>query len=177
MNNEETTKLATTEPKPNGFPAFVEAEKMFDRMADITRETAARAFDYFMSRGGMFGTRFDDWLKAESEILRPTPVEITETKDMVNLKAAVPGFKPNEIEISIKDNDLIMSGERNVAEKNEDENTFYSEWHSNRFFRKLTLPSDVETEGVTANLKDGILTMSLTKKAAEEAAKIKVQTA
>ncbi|MBK9766334.1 MAG: Hsp20/alpha crystallin family protein [Chloracidobacterium sp.] len=62
-------------------------------------------------------------------------------------------------------------------EKKDDEKLFLNEWRSNRFCRQMRLPSEVETENVTAQLKDGILHLSLKKKAAEEAAKIAVTAA
>ncbi len=158
-------------------PAFVEIEKMLDKMAAFTMETSKKAYDYFLLRGNEFTSHFDDWLKAEMEVLRPTPLEITETDDNINVRAAVPGFKPDEIEISIKDALLIISGETLSEEKKEDEKVFLNEWRSNRFCRQMTLPSAVETEGVKATLKDGILQLTLKKKAAEEAAQIAVEAA
>lgn len=159
------------------LPVFVEAEERFDRLAEITRETTHKAYEFFQNRGGAFGTQLDDWFRAEAEVLRPTPVEIKEIKDSVEIRAAVPGFKPHEIEVSIKDDLLILSGETKSEETQEDENTFYSEWKSNRFFRQLTLPTEVETENVEAFLKDGVLQMSLKKRQAEETAKIAVKAA
>lgn len=150
---------------------------MFDRLAEITRETASKAYDFFQNRGAEFGSQLDDWFKAESEVLRPTPVEIRETKDSVEIRAAVPGFKPDEIEVSVKDNLLILSGETKTEDKREDENTFYSEWKSNRFFRQLTLPAAVEAENVEAFLTDGVLQFSLKKRQEQETTKIAVKAA
>lgn len=175
--SKEETKLLPTEMKETTAPAFVEAEKLFEKLTEITKETAARAFDFFMDRGTQFGTHFEDWLKAESEILRPAPVKITQTNDMVNVMIAVPGFVADEIEVSVKDDLLIVSGETKSEEKKEDENTFYNEWRSNRFLRKLILPGKVEAEGVDATLKDGVLTLVLKKKAEIEAAKVAVKAA
>lgn len=175
MNKQE----ALTNRKDDGdsiSPIFVEAEKMFGRLAEITRETAQKAYEFFQNRSEL-GSPLDDWFKAEFEVLRPTPVEIRETKDSVEIRAAVPGFKPDEIEVSIKDDLLILSGETKSEEKQEDENTFYSEWKSNRFFRQLTLPTAVETENVEAFLKDGVLQFSLKKKEVEETTKIAVKSA
>lgn len=174
--SKEETKLLPTEMKETS-PAFVEAERLFDKLTEITKETAARAFDFFMDRGAQFGDHFEDWLKAESEILRAAPAKITETKEMVNVMLAVPGFKPDEIEVSVKDDLLIVSGETKAEEKKEDENTFYNEWRSNRFLRKLLLPGKVETDGVDATIKDGVLTLVLKKKAEVEAAKVAVKSA
>lgn len=186
MNKEElranepvkTEETAVTKPKTeaseNAYPMFVEAEKMFERLAELSRETAHKAYEFFLRRGGDFGREFDDWFKAEAEILRPVQVEITETDKAINVRAAVPGFKPNEIEISVKDNVLILSGTTEAEEKKEEENTYYSEWRSNRFFRQLTLPAEVDAENVKASLKDGILKLTLPKAAPREAKQIAV---
>jgi|ERR1043166_1237801 HSP20 family protein len=171
------TKLAKPRPKKSGFPAMVEAEKMFDKLAEITKETAAKAFDLFVSRGSQFGSHMGDWLLAEAETLRAAPVKITETAEMVNVAIAAPGFKPDEIEVSVKDDLLIVSGETKAEEKKEDENTFYTEWRSNRFMRKLVLPSNVRTGDIDATLTDGILTLSLKKEDEEKAVKVAVKAA
>ena len=177
MKNEGTLMVKEPETTNKDFPAFVELEKMLERVAEFTSETSKKAYDYFMLRGDDLTSHFDDWLKAEMEILRPTPLEITETNETISVRAAVPGFKPEEIDISLKDDLLIISGEMKSEEKKDDEKLFLNEWRSNRFCRQMRLPSEVETENVTAQLKDGILHLSLKKKAAEEAAKISVTAA
>lgn len=155
-------------------PVFVEAEKLFDRMAEITNDIGQRAFDFFRQRGGEFGKELDDWFRAEREILRPTPVEITETDNSIFVSAAVPGFKPEEIEVSVKGDTLILSGKTETKEKKENANTILNEWRSNQFFRQFTLPSEVDTEKVEAKLKDGMLELTLPKAAGTEAKKIAV---
>ena len=100
MNKEESLLVVPDEKKP-ARPAFVEAEKMFEKLADITKETAAKAYDFFLERGAKMGNHLEDWIRAESETLRTAPVKITDTKDLVKVLIAVPGFKANEIEVSI----------------------------------------------------------------------------
>jgi HSP20 family protein len=171
------TQLLKVEKQDAASPVFVEAEKMFDKLSDITKETAARAYDFFVERGSQFGTHLEDWLRAETEMLRAAPARITQSKDLVNVEIAVPGFKPNEIEVSVKDNVLIVSGETAATDKKEDETTFYSEWRSDRFLRKLDLPEIVETDDIKAILKDGLLKLTLKKMAAVEAVKVAVRSA
>lgn len=175
MNDTELTKR--NENQTSNFPAFVEAEKMFDRMAEITKETAEKAYNFFLERGSQFGSQVEDWLRAEAETLRTAPVKITDSNDAVNVAIAVPGFKPEEIEVSVKDNVLIVSGETDSETTKDDETTFYSEWTSNKFMRKLTLPADVEAPAAGAKLKDGVLTLQMRKKANTEASKVSVQAA
>lgn len=175
---EQATKMAKTQDKKVSKPPFfVEAGKMLEKMEDITRETSQKAFEYFMNHGGTLGSRFDDWLHAEMDLLRPVPVEISQTKDLINIRAAVPGFKPDEIEISVKDNNLFLSGETDLENKKEDEQTFYTEWRSNRFYRQLNLPAEVLAESADANLKDGVLTLVLKKKPMTDPTQIPVKAA
>jgi HSP20 family molecular chaperone IbpA len=175
MKNQGTAMAKASEKKVSKPPFFVEAEQMLDKMANLTKETSQKAFEYFINRGGTLGSRFDDWLHAEMELLRPVPVEITETDKLINIRAAVPGFKPDEIELSVKDNELFLTGETRFEDKKEDEKTFYTEWRSNRFYRQLRLPTDVLSEGADAKLKDGILTLVLKKKPITDAAPITVK--
>ncbi len=182
-NTEQTNALATrpkseTERKAEGFrPILVEAEKMFERLAEFTTETAHKAFEFFQRRGGRLGHELEDWYRAESEVLLPVMVDVTETDDRINVRAAVPGFKPDDIEVSVKDDILILSGETESRDKREDENTVLSEWRSNRFFRQLRLPSEVDPERVAAKLKDGVLQLTLPKVPEHEAKQVPVKTA
>jgi HSP20 family protein len=155
-------------------PVFVEAERMFDKMAEITKETAMKAFDFFRERGGEWGKELDDWFKAESEILRNVPIEIRESDENIFVTAAVPGFKAEEIEVSVKNDLLILSGHTEARESQNEDDLVISEWKSNRFFRQLYLPTPVLADQVEAKLKDGMLAMTLPKAAKHEAKKIAV---
>ena len=177
MKEQATALVETPEQKVAKAPIFVEAVTMLEKMAEITRETSQKAFEFFMEHGGNLGSRFDDWLHAEMELLRPVPVEITEDENIVNIRAAVPGFKPEEIELSVKDNELFLSGETKAETRNENEKVFYTEWRSNRFYRQLRLPAEVEPDGADAKLKDGVLTLGLKKKPVGNATPIAVKAA
>jgi len=179
---QEVTTAAASLQKTSGVgdaqpvrpPVFVEAEKLFERMAELTTQIGQRAFDFFRQRGGEFGRELDDWFKAENEVLRPVPVKITEANNDILVTAAVPGFKPEDIEISVNGDTLILSGKTEVEEKNEDANIVINEWKSDQFFRQFTLPSPVDAEKVVAKLKDGILELTLPKTAGNEAKKIAI---
>ena len=155
-------------------PLFVEAERMFDRLIQITEETTQRAFENFMRRGGEWGREFDDWFRAESEILRAVPVELTEKNGNLYVNAVVAGFKPEEIEISVKDNLLTISGLAESNGKSEKDNVVYTDFTSNRFFRQMTLPQIVDASKVKARLEDGILHITLPEIAVQEAKHIAV---
>jgi HSP20 family protein len=169
-----TTALEKTPPEVQQRPMLVEAEKMFEHFADVSREIANRAFTFFEERGRDWGNHLDDWFRAETELLRPTPVEITESEGLIKVRAELPGFRPDEIELSVKDDVLFMKGRSGTELKSEDEKTFYTERRSNQFCRQLTLPGPVETDGLNAELKDGILTLELKRIEEKEASKIEI---
>ncbi|MFM8439680.1 MAG: Hsp20/alpha crystallin family protein [Acidobacteriota bacterium] len=155
-------------------PTFTEAERMFERMAEVTRRAAENAFSFFSERGGELGRELEDWFKAETELLRPAPIEITENSKEIKVKAIVAGFDPEDIEVKVKDNSLTINGESEEKNRKDDESTFYSEWRSNRFFRQMTLPSEVDAERTRADLSDGVLEIVLPKLRGKEPTKVKV---
>ena len=168
---EKETQLAVPEPKkietlkiePFESPFFVEAERMFDRLAEITRETAHKAHDFFLDRGGQFGKEIDDWFRAESEILRFVPVEISESNGTVKVKADIAGFKPENVEISVNDDMLMISGKSEARSEKTEENVVYSDFKSNQFFRQFALPMPVDADHAKAEMKDGMLNILLPK--------------
>ena len=147
---------------------------MFERMAEVTRRAAENAFSFFSERGGELGRELEDWFKAETELLRPAPIEITENPKEIKVKAIVAGFDPEDIEVKVKDNSLTINGESEEKKRNDDESTFYSEWRSNRFFRQMTLPSEVDAERTRADLSDGVLEIVLPKLRGKEPTTVKV---
>ncbi len=102
--------------------------------------------------------------------------EVKETKDGYLFKADVPGVKESDLEVSVTGNRLTVSGKRE-SEKEEQSDTYFTYERSyGTFSRSFTLPDGVDMNGVNADLKDGVLTLSLKKSAAAQPRKIPVQT-
>src|SRR4051812_30870939 len=94
-------------------------------------------------------------------------VDLFQDKDNVTLRAELPGMKKEEIDISLHDGVLTLSGERKAEQTHEEADSCRSERFLGRFQRTLTLPSLVDADKAKASYKDGILTVVLPK--AEEA--------
>ena len=94
-------------------------------------------------------------------------LDLHEDKDNFTVRAELPGMKKEEIEISLHDGVLSLSGERKADEKYESAQACRSERFLGRFQRTLALPAEVVADKVHATYKDGILTVTLPK--AEEA--------
>lgn len=170
-----TKEIAKPEEKKT--PAFVTPEELVEKFDDVLRQIADRAFNLFHARGGEFGKELDDWFKAENEFLRPVKVEINETDEAIFVNATVPGYKPEEIEVSVNGDELIISGETKSSKRFEKADTIMREWNSDRFFRRLLLPSAVRSENVVTKLSDGMLELTLPKIVAEPAPKASAKSA
>jgi HSP20 family protein len=90
-------------------------------------------------------------------------LDIFEDKDNVIVKAELPGMKREEIQVSLHDGSLSISGERKSESKHEDAEVYRAERFVGRFQRTVSLPTPVAADKVKAQYKDGILTVTLPK--------------
>lgn len=91
-------------------------------------------------------------------------VEVKESDKDYSVIAELPGIKESDINVSLKENTLIIEGERKSEKTVEDKGHFRSEFEYGNFYRAIPLLSDVDDKNVEASYKDGLLTISLSKK-------------
>jgi len=102
-------------------------------------------------------------------------VDVYETADKLVVKARTAGISKNDLDVTINDNILTISG---VLSGGEDEQT--TRWHIQEcywgeFSRTIALPVQVREEGVKAELKEGVLTITFEKEKVEAPKKIDVE--
>ena len=90
-------------------------------------------------------------------------VDLYEDKDNLIVKAELPGLKKDDIDVSLHDGALTISGERKTEQKREEAETYRTEQFFGRFQRSIGLSVSVAAEKVSADYKDGILTVTLPK--------------
>jgi len=90
-------------------------------------------------------------------------MDVFETKDSFVVRAELPGMKKEDIEVTMHDGCLSVSGERKGEEKHKDAEVYRAERFFGRFQRSVTLPTPVAPDKVKAAYKDGILTITLPK--------------
>jgi len=109
-----------------------------------------------------------DWVPA---------VDILEEKDRFVLRADVPGVNPEEIDVSMDNGILSVSGQRHAPTPTEDTARQRIERATGRFLRRFTLPETVDAEGISARCTNGILEVSIPKAAEIKARRITVEAA
>ncbi len=126
-----------------------------DRLSTL-RDEVNRLFDFsWPSRDSGL---FSGWSPA---------LDVHDDKDGLTVQVELPGVKKDEIDISLHDGVLTVSGERKTDRERQEGETFRSERYFGKFQRSVTLPTAVDAGNVKASYKDGILTIDLPK--AEEA--------
>ena len=112
----------------------------------------------------MFGGMWPSiWSRLPEEKSWLPSIDVFEKDGNLVVKAELPGMKKEEIEISLHEGSLIISGERKVESQAEEGESSRSERFFGRFQRALALPKAVNANQVKANYKDGILTVTLPK--------------
>ncbi len=103
-------------------------------------------------------------------------VNVLDTEAALVVSAEVPGFAPDDVEVTVHDGVLALVGR--VEEAEEQEGTLvYRQRHNLSFKRTFTLNTDVDVEKVTAVVKDGLLTVTLPKAEAVKPRQIAVTSA
>jgi len=90
-------------------------------------------------------------------------VDLTETKDMLVVKAEIPGIESKEIALTLQDQVLTIKGEKKHEKEEKDEHYFRAERSYGAFARSFRLPVPVDGSKVAANFKNGVLTVTLPK--------------
>ena len=109
-----------------------------------------------------------DWVPA---------VDILEEENRFLLRADVPGVDPEDINVSMENGVLNVSGERRADARPEDASAQRIERAAGRFFRHFTLPETTDAEGITARCSNGILEVSIPKMPQVQARRITVEAA
>jgi HSP20 family protein len=119
---------------------------------------------------------FESPLARTSEFLGWTPAfDVYEEKDNYIVKAELPGMKKEDINVSIQDGELLISGERKSETKEDGAEVYRSERYFGKFQRAVSLPATVSAKEVKAEYKDGILTVTLPKSEEAKPKHIEIQ--
>lgn len=126
----------------------------FEGMTSLRREMD-RLFDTFFDRSPISSPM-------PGGMLEPA-VEIADTKDAVMVKAQVPGVSKENLHIDITDDVVTLRGEMKEETQTEDQRFHRREFRYGAFSRTIPLPTSVQADLCSAELKEGVLTITLPK--------------
>jgi HSP20 family protein len=117
----------------------------------------------------------NNWDDSEEEFPGQLAVDVYETDDKLVVKARTAGVNKEELDVSISDGILTISGTLNSGDDADATNWHIQECYWGEFSRTLALPVSVKEDEVEAVLKDGVLTIKFSKIRQEAAKKIQIQ--
>jgi HSP20 family protein len=103
--------------------------------------------------------------------------DVKETQDSYVFKADVPGVKESDLDVTVTGNRITVAGSRDEEKEDKNDRYYTYERSYGSFSRTFTLPDGVDMKTVNADLKDGVLTLSVHKTQEAQPKKIAVQTA
>jgi HSP20 family protein len=106
--------------------------------------------------------------------LAPYGVDVREDADHIYVEAELPGFKKEEVDITLENQQLTISAERGEKADGKKGELLLNERRYTRFLRSFTLPPTVDEQTVNARLSDGVLTVTLNKREETKPRKISV---
>lgn len=114
------------------------------------------------------GTRLADWLSPASEA--------SQTGDAYRIAVELPGVAEEDIHVTVEDGVLQIRGEKKSEREEKGDTWYFSERQFGSFSRSFRLPSEADAGGVKAEMKDGVLTVTVPKKALPKpAARVPIQ--
>jgi HSP20 family protein len=154
-------------------------------MADIVKKNAGSMTEWNPMRAMRDLFRWDPFREMapfaaapELQVAAFSPsFEVTENKDAYLFKADVPGISKDDLEIMTTGNRLQISGKRDQETETKNDTIYTYERQYGSFCRSFTLPDGADLEHAKSELKDGVLTLAVPKKAGAQSKKIAISSA
>jgi HSP20 family protein len=104
-------------------------------------------------------------------------VDLTQTDVDVTVRAEIPGLEPADLDITIQGNMLVIAGEKKETVEDKSKDYAYSECRYGSFRRAIELPASIDPEKITAEHRNGVVTIRIEKSQTEQPRRIDVQRA
>lgn len=123
-------------------------------------------------------TLFDDFFKLDTSDLFESQwlpeIDVIDDGKQILIKADVAGIEEKDLNVNLENNILTISGKRNEEKRESGKNFVVSERRSGSFTRSINLPAGVKAEDISADLKKGVLQISVSKGEQIESKQIKI---
>jgi HSP20 family protein len=90
-------------------------------------------------------------------------VDVSETEDSITVNAELPGLSPEDVELHVENNYLVLRGEKKSEHEEKKKNSVHRECVYGGFSRAIPLPAEIQADKVTAKFKNGVLKVTLPK--------------
>lgn len=150
VNKSKETALASQAPGSRSASPFHEFDRLFDSVFD-------RGWMPMLRRDHPLWERFAAFDKGMPK------VDVIDRDAEVVVRAEVPGFEREDLEVSVTDRSVTIKGEHRQERKEEEGEYYRSEITSGAFSRTVSLPGDIDADKAEASFRNGVLELILPK--------------
>lgn len=101
-------------------------------------------------------------------------LDVKEKKDKIILEADLPGMEKEDIDVSVKNDKLVIKGEKKIDKEDKESDYVRSERVYGSFYREVNLPSGTDPQDIDAEYQKGVLKLTIPKKESEKPRQIDV---
>lgn len=144
------------------YTPMVQLHDEIDRLFDGMFRGMMNPWDFdFLPRGAVSSRG------AEDAAVLPR-LDVSSDEKAYTVSAELPGVKPEDVKLEVRDNALVLHGEKKEETREEKKNYYVSERSYGSFERVLTLPDDAVVDEIKASHKDGVLSITIPRREPEK---------
>lgn len=132
-------------------------DSLLEDLEQLHRRIADRAHQLFLDRNGENGDALGDWLAAEQALLSKASVDVSERDGAFVMVAQVPQVKPKDLFVDIADQDLVFRASTSQSRSTKTRDVSMAR----ELFEQIRLPKPVDADKTTAELRRGVLTITV----------------
>jgi len=149
-------------------------DSVFDEIEKVREEITKRAYEIFEGKGRECGHDLDHWLQAERELVWAPPMEVEQDDREIKVKISTPGIEAQDLDVELAPQGLVVEAE---TKKEEQDEAGGRTTKTAKLFRSLCFSKEIDPDTASAELKDGVLTLTAKVAAAKRAGARKISVA
>jgi HSP20 family protein len=138
-------------------------DELFSKTRNLLDSIAVRAYELFERRGREHGRDWEDWFRAEAELLRPVEIKLNDSGRAFIARMDLKGFRPDNIQMSLEPRCLRISAKSSGKERRAGDKSVPSPRQLEQVLRVVALPANVNTSRATATFGEGVLEVVMPK--------------
>ena len=139
--------------------AVRKTESVWDQIQKMEQQIMRRAYEIFNSNG--VGQDLENWLAAEREMIWKPAIELSEKDNQFLLRIVVAGVDPKDLRVEVTADELLVRAESQTRKKEKKGEIHTSEFQSGSLFRLVRFPKKVNPDQVKAEVKNGLLEITV----------------
>jgi len=132
------------------------------KVQEVQLAIARRAHELFEARGREHGHDLEDWFRAQSELLYPVSLSVSESKDRISVRANVVGFDTTELEVSVEPRRIVILGKKEQSgQKAKSRSIEQTGSYPQQILEVVDLTTEVMPERAVVELHAGVIRLDV----------------